>query len=305
VTTSLSFGALGTTAGLHVTDASGLAAAEEILVAELDAIDRACSRFRDDSELALLNAAGGRPFPAGDLLLEAVEAALRAARITDGAVDPTVGRALRAIGYDRDFGEIKGAAGTARVHIEEVAGWRSVRLDRERRTIQIPDGVELDLGATAKALAADRAAALAHSGAGCGVLVNLGGDVAIAGPPPPGGWKVLVTDDHANGRAGMGQTVYVSGGGLATSSTTVRRWATERGDFHHVVDPTTGLPAAETWRTVSVAAGSCVDANIATTAAIVRGEAAVAWIDGLGLPGRFVRPSGSVVRIGSWPDPPV
>jgi FAD:protein FMN transferase len=191
------------------------------------------------------------------------------------------------------------------VHVEGVAGLRSVRLDRIRRTIQIPDGVELDLGATAKALAADRAAALAHSVAGCGVLVNLGGDVAIAGPPPPGGWKVLVTDDHANGRAGTGQTVYVAGGGLATSSTTVRRWATERGDFHHVVDPTTGLPAAETWRTVSVAAGSCVDANIATTAAIVRGEAAVAWIDGLGLPGRFVRPSGSVVRVGAWPGPPV
>ena len=305
MTTSLSFGALGTTAGLHVTDASGLAAAKEILVAELDAIDRACSRFRDDSELALLNTAGGRPFPAGDLLLEAVEVALRAARITGGAVDPTVGRALRAIGYDRDFAEIAGSAAPVNVRVEAVEGWGAVRLDRERRTIQIPDGVELDLGATAKALAADRVAALAHRVAGCGVLVNLGGDVAIAGPPPRVGWRVLVTDDHASGAEAEGETVCLFGGGLATSSTLVRRWATEQGRSHHVVDPATGLSAAEIWRTVSVAAGSCVDANIATTAAIVRGEPALAWLDGLGLPGRFVRPSGSVVRVGAWPDPPV
>jgi thiamine biosynthesis lipoprotein len=305
VTTSLSFGALGTTASLHVTDASGLAASREVLVAELDAIDRACSRFRDDSELASLNVAGGRPFPAGDLLLEAAEVALRAARITGGAVDPTVGRALRAIGYDRDFAEIARSAKPAKVRVAAVEGWESVRIDRERRTIQVPEGVDLDLGATAKALAADRAADRAHEVAGCGVLVNLGGDVAIAGAPPPGGWRVLVTDDHASGARAEGETVCLFGGGLATSSTSVRRWATEHGHSHHVVDPTTGQSAAETWRTVSVAAGSCVDANIATTAAIVRGEAAVSWLDGLGLPGRFVRPSGSIVRIGAWPDPPV
>jgi thiamine biosynthesis lipoprotein len=304
VATSVSFPALGTTAGLHVTDPSKLAPARDVLVAELDAIDDACSRFRDDSELARLNAAGGHPFPASDLLLEAVEVALRAARLSDGAVDPTVGRALRAIGYDRDFAEIAASKTPARLRVESVAGWRVVRLDRERRTIQLPEGVELDLGATAKALAADRAAALAQGVTGCGVLVNLGGDVAIAGDPPDGGWRVFVTDDHGSGPEAEGETVCLTGGGLATSSTAVRRWPTTGGAAHHVVDPATGLAAPETWRTVSVAAGSCVDANVATTASIVRGEPAIAWLDGLGLPSRLVRPAGAVVRVGAWPEPP-
>jgi thiamine biosynthesis lipoprotein len=304
VATSVSFPALGTTAGLHVTDPSKLAPARDVLVAELDAIDDACSRFRDDSELARLNAAGGHPFPASDLLLEAVEVALRAARLSDGAVDPTVGRALRAIGYDRDFAEIAASKTPARLRVESVAGWRVVRLDRERRTIQLPEGVELDLGATAKALAADRAAALAQGVTGCGVLVNLGGDVAIAGDPPDGGWRVFVTDDHGSGPEAEGETVCLTGGGLATSSTAVRRWPTTGGAAHHVVDPATGLAAPETWRTVSVAAGSCVDANVATTASIVRGEPAIAWLDGLGLPSRLVRSAGTVVRVGAWPEPP-
>jgi thiamine biosynthesis lipoprotein len=304
VATSVSFPALGTTAGLHVTDPSKLAPARDVLVAELDAIDDACSRFRDDSELARLNAAGGHPFPASDLLLEAVEVALRAARLSDGAVDPTVGRALRAIGYDRDFAEIAASKTPARLRVESVAGWRVVRLDRERRTIQLPEGVELDLGATAKALAADRAVALAQGVTGCGVLVNLGGDVAIAGDPPDGGWRVFVTDDHGSGPEAEGETVCLTGGGLATSSTAVRRWPTTGGAAHHVVDPATGLAAPETWRTVSVAAGSCVDANVATTASIVRGEPAIAWLDGLGLPSRLVRPAGAVVRVGAWPEPP-
>jgi thiamine biosynthesis lipoprotein len=300
----LSWHALGTTAGVHVTDSAKLALAGDALAEELDAIDRACSRFRNDSELARLNAAGGDPFPASNLLFEAVAVARRAARVSGGAVDPTVGRALRAIGYDRDFAEIAASKTPVRLRVESVAGWRVVRLDRERRTIRVPDGVELDLGATAKALAADRAAARAHAAAGCGVLVNLGGDVAIAGAPPDGGWTVLVTDDHSNGPEAKGETVRLFDGGLATSSTSVRRWATTGGASHHIVDPTTGLSARETWRTVSVAAGSCVDANVATTTAIVRGEPAPGWLEALGLPGRLVRPAGAVVRVGAWPEPP-
>jgi thiamine biosynthesis lipoprotein len=304
VATSLSWRALGTTAGVHVTDPSRLALAGEVLAAELHAIDSACSRFRADSELARLNAARGDAFSASDLLLEAVSVALRAARVSGGAVDPTVGRALRAIGYDRDFDEIAATRTTARLRVESVAGWRVVRLDRERRTIRVPDGVELDLGATAKALAADRAAARAHAAAGCGVLVNLGGDVAMAGEPPEGGWTVLVTDDHSSGPDADGETVRLFDGGLATSSTSVRRWATSGGASHHIVDPTTGLSARETWRTVSVAAGSCVDANVATTTSIVRGEPATGWLEALGLPGRLVRPAGAVVRVGAWPEAP-
>ena len=127
--------------------------------------DLACSRFRDDSELSAVNAGAGRAVPVGPLLLEAVAAALRAARLTDGDVDPTVGRALIALGYDRDFAAVRGGArGPSRgdgrsISIVSVPGWRTVRVDADAGTIRVARGVTLDLGATAKALAADHAAA--------------------------------------------------------------------------------------------------------------------------------------------------
>jgi FAD:protein FMN transferase len=71
---------------------------------------------------------------------------------------------------------------------------------------------------------------------------------------------------------------------------------------HHVVEPLTGRPAAEVWRTVSVMAARCVDANTATTAAIVLGERAVGWIRALGLPARLVRTDGRIVRLCGWPE---
>ena len=183
-------------------------------------------------------------------------------------------------------------------------GWRAIELDRAAGWATVPTGVELDLGATAKALTVDRAAAAAHAAAGCGVLVSVGGDLAVSGPPPPEGWVVRVTDDHHAQFGGRGQTVTVIDGGLATSSTTVRRWSRGGRAVHHIVDPRTGEPADGPWRTVSVTAGSCVDANIASTAAIVRGVTAVEWLTGLGLPARLVADDGEVVAVGGWPASP-
>jgi FAD:protein FMN transferase len=302
VIASDSFPALGTTAALFVTEVAGLERGRLILEDELAAIDRACSRFRPDSELSRLNQAGGRPIPATELFLEAVNVGVRAAQVTGGVVDPTVGPALRAIGYDGDFEAIRRLGERERVNPTLVPGWRAIRVNRRARTVQIPRGVELDLGATAKALAADHAARRAHEAIGGGVLVNLGGDLSIAGKGPPGGWLVHVTDDHAIAKPNIGQTVSVAGGGLATSSTTVRRWAVEGGPRHHIVDPRNGDSAAEVWRTVSVAAASCVNANVASTAAIVRGESAPAWLAGGRLPGRLVGSAGEVVRVGGWPE---
>ena len=295
-----SFPALGTGATVLVTEQARLGEACLAVSAEVDAIDRACSRFRADSELTRINRAGGQPVLVGAILLDALEAALRAAHLTDGDVDPTVGEAIRVLGYDRDFAAVP-AAGGPLVRVATVAGWRQVRLDRERGRVRVPAGVLLDLGATAKALAADRAAARAATAAGCGVLVSLGGDLAAAGRPPRGGWAVRVADRHDADPAAEGETVRIHGGALATSSTTVRRWT--RGDepLHHIVDPSSGRPAPLVWRTVSVAAATCVDANIAATAAIIRGELSPAWLRSLGLPARLVRPDGSIVRVGGWP----
>lgn len=296
----VSFPALGTTAAL-VTEPRAVDAARAVLDAEIGAIDRACSRFRADSELVALNAAGGGPFVASPLLLEAIEVALRAARITDGRVDPTVGSAMRIIGYDRTFAEVARSGGPLKLTAAAVPGWTLIRIDELRRTVQLPRGVELDLGATAKALAVDRAATAVFHTTGSGVLVGLGGDIATAGPAPAGGWTVLVTDDHATPLDGPGEAVSIESGGLATSGTSVRRWIRGGQQLHHVVDPATGLPAAETWRTVSVAAGCCVDANIASTASIVMGGLAPQWLADRGLPARLVRPDGTVTVVGGWP----
>jgi FAD:protein FMN transferase len=289
--------ALGTTA-IAVVEAHALAHARLLLLAELDAIDRACSRFRDDSELRRANAAAGRVTPIGPLLAEAIDVALRAAEQTDGAVDPTVAPAMVALGYDRDYATLAPEASDA-VRGVPAAGWQTVELDARRGLLRLAPDARLDLGATAKALAADRAAAAIASATGSPALVGLGGDVATAGSSPAGGWTIRVTDDHR--ATGGGQTITVAGGGVATSSTTVRRWRRGGRAIHHIVDPATGEPAAAVWRTASVAAASCVDANTATTAAIVRGAEAPRWLRALGLPARLVDAGGAVVTVNAWP----
>jgi thiamine biosynthesis lipoprotein len=284
-----------------VADPDALDEVRQVVERELDAMDLACSRFRDDSELSLVNAAAGREVQIGPLLAEAVAAGLRAARSTEGAVDPTVGGAMTRIGYDRDFESVAREGGPIHLVSERIPGWQVIELDVERGRLWVPAGVQLDLGATAKALAADRAVGAAATVTAGGVLVSLGGDVAVAGPPPEGGWRVLVTDDHAPPLDAPGQVVSLSGGGLATSSTTVRRWERGRVVLHHIVDPATGLPAASCWRTVSVAAATCVDANAAATAAIVWGERALGWLERARLPARLVAVDGRVVRVAGWP----
>jgi FAD:protein FMN transferase len=298
------FGVFGTTATLLVSEPGWLDDARAIADAELAAVDLACSRFRPDSELSSLNESGGAVVGISELFAQLLDAALRAARLTDGDVDPTCGQALAEIGYDRDFAVLQAAGARSEPpgHLSRrVPGWRCVQLDSGRRLAQLTDGAQLDLGATAKAWAADRCADLIAAKTGCGALVSLGGDIAVAGPPPDGGWRVRVTDDHAAGPGAPGQTVTVRTGGLATSSTTVRAWAVGGKRMHHIVNPGTGQPAVSCWRTVSVAAGSCVDANTASTAAIIRSDAALPWLREAGLPARLVRADGTVETTAGWP----
>jgi FAD:protein FMN transferase len=302
------FAALGGIATVAVTQPDALSLARATVERIVAEFDLACSRFRSDSELAVLNRAEGAAVRVSPLFLEALQAGLRAARLTDGDVDPTLGNALIALGYDRDFAapqaRTDGPATLARPQISPitVAGWRTVVLDARAGTVRLPPGVTLDLGATAKALAADHAAQSAHEAAGCGVLVSLSGDMSIAGPSPPSGWRVRVTDDHRSGFDAPGQSVALRSGGLATSSTTVRRWRHHNVEAHHLLDPATGRPAAVGWRTVTVAAARCLDANIATTAAIVRGTRAQQWLESLRLPSRLVAADGTVTHAGGWPE---
>jgi thiamine biosynthesis lipoprotein ApbE len=305
--------ALGTSVVLLVDDPDALAPARAIVERELRAIDRACSRFRSDSDLQRVNAGAGRFVGVNPLLIEAVRVALRAAVLTDGDVDPTVGNALILAGYDRDWTllERPGTLDTLELDPEDTVrpaitarvtpGWRAIELDHERSAIRIPTGVCLDLGATAKAWVADRAAAAVYDAIGAGALIGLGGDIATAGAAPGEGWRIYVTDDHRRVPGEQGQTISIRAGGVATSSTTARRWRHEGRTQHHIVDPATGAPIASGWRTVSVAAETCLDANIASTAALIRAAQAPTWLGQLGLPARLVSNDGAVRLVGAWP----
>jgi len=319
--------ALGTLVHLVVTDPRCLNEARHLLAADLEQVDAACSRFRADSEIRALRTAQGRPVRVSPLLAEAITVALRAARLTDGDVDPTVGAAMSAVGYDRDFERVPRTGPPLVVTTRTVPGWREVHL--EGRSLTMPEGVQLDLGATAKAWAADRSAARISSRLGCGVLVSLGGDIAVAGPAPrtpetprtpgipktpetpktpEGGWRVRVQDvtgapeDPPGGPYAL---ISIRAGGLATSSTAARRWQRGGDVLHHILNPHTGRPAEPVWRTVSVTADSCADANAASTAAIIRGRDALGWLAKLGLPSRLVDATGVVFTVAGWPDEPV
>jgi thiamine biosynthesis lipoprotein ApbE len=301
--------ALGTGVRLVVTEEGGALPARRAVEAVLAAVDGACSRFRDDSELWALNNAGSRWVSVSRLLLEALDAALWAAMVTGGAVDPTIGGPLRAVGYDRDFAAVAADAAPIVVRLRPAPGWQAVALDHARCRVRLGPGVELDLGSTAKALAADRAAVAAQAAAGSGgILVSLGGDIAVAGEAPEGGWPVLVAEDHTAPLDPDGDIVLIADGGLATSSTRVRRWTRGEVELHHIIDPATGAPVQGPWRTATVAAATCLEANTAATAAIVMGVDGVGWLEERGLSARLVSEAGEVTTVGDWPreegDPP-
>ena len=289
--------AWSSTVRLVVDDASALAPAVADLTALLERVDLLASRFRPDSALSVANALAGRPVPVPRMFVDLVGAALDAAAETDGAVDPTLGLAMQRLGYDRDLRALDGidadVVTDGRLRPE---AWRSVRLHRAAGILRVPVGCALDLGATAKAWTADHAARTLAERYGTPVFVELGGDVAVAGDRPDG-WTVRVAEREGE----TGQLVRIRRGGLTTSTTTVRTWRRGAGVAHHIVDPRTGEPTDGPWRTVSVAAGSALAANTASTAAVVRGDAALGWLEARGTSARLVDQQGDVVTTGAWP----
>jgi thiamine biosynthesis lipoprotein len=238
----------------------------------LERYEHAFSRFRPDSELSRVNRRGGGRVSA--LFAEVLGTALWAAEETGGLVDPTVGAAVAAAGYDRDFGEGLDRAEPARA--ARVPGWRRVRL--RGCALVLPRGCVLDLNGVVKALAVDEAA----SGGGC---VAVGGDVASRSPVDvalPGGDAVSVA------------------GGIATSGTGARAWLRAGVRQHHLVDPATARPARSRWAVVTVVGATCLAADVAAKAALLLGDDGPAWLEARGLPGRFLDAAGSVVTTSQW-----
>jgi thiamine biosynthesis lipoprotein len=278
-----------------VTNPRSLCTARKEVDAELDAVDAAASRFRPDSEVAALALSDGRPTEISEMLANLLDAALTAAAQTDGDVDPTVGAGPVVLGYDSGVTPLRSARPLA-ASIVTPAVWSMVTL--RDRIVTVPPGVLLDLGATAKAVAADQCAQRVLEATGSGVLVNLGGDIATAGAAPDGSWQVVVHDTPDEPASAIGLP---AGAALATSSTLRRRWRRGGELWHHILDPRTGLPADPVWRTVSVAAQTCYAANTVSTAAVVRGWTALQWIRVLGMTARLVDSDRVVHTVGGWP----
>jgi thiamine biosynthesis lipoprotein len=300
--------ALGTTTRVVTTSPDALPALARLADDRLQGLDVAASRFRPDSDLSRANAAAGRPVRVGPVLRDALTVALDMAAATSGLVDPTLGDPLAAAGYDRTFRLVPDGHGRLVALSGPRPSWTDVVLhaDEHGAWLTVPRGCSLDLGATAKAWLADQIAAHGsatttheHAGGPVGVLVDLGGDVAVAGPPPRHGWLVgLPHPDESQ------PVVSVSGGGLATSAQDERAWRSADGPAHHLLDPRTGLPARTPWRCVTVHAATATEANAASTAAMVLGADAPAWLQARGLAARLVpMTGGAAVRVGPWPAP--
>lgn len=273
-----------------------LAEATAIVDEVLADVDRACSRFRPDSELLTLapdTDGWSRLSPTlADLLRVALEAAVQ----TDGALDPTIGATLVDLGYDRDIRLLTDDRTSVVTVVRRPTGWRSLRLEDTR--VWMPPGTQLDLGATAKAVAADRCARAVAQRLDTGVLVSLGGDIATAGRGPEGGWQVTVQDLSSDVPQ---QISLFDGAAIATSSTARRTWRRDGQVVHHLIDPTTARPATGRWRSVTVVAPDCARANTVATAALVKGDGAVAWLRYAALPARLVSHDGDVATLNHWP----
>jgi len=294
--------AIGTRALVAVDAADRADEALALLADDLQAIDDACSRFRSDSELRQVEqTSGGKPVGVTPLLFDALEVACVIAVKTAGIVDPTIGSALIDLGYDRDFDEIAAGELPPGNRPQPAPGWWQIALDPEARTVAVPAGVHVDLGATAKAFVADRSAQRIAAALDCGVLVNLGGDVAVAGRCPKGGWVVGIATDCATPVDAVDEAVTLFHGGLATSGTTGRTWVRNGRTIHHIVDPWTGDAAPVVWSLVSTMAPSCVEANAWSTAAIAWGHDAVGNLSSAGVSARLVTVAGEVVRLRDWP----
>jgi thiamine biosynthesis lipoprotein len=293
--------ALGTHVSLVVADGEALAGARAACTTLLERIDRACSRFRPDGDLVRANSGAGRWIRVDPLLVRAVEEAVRVAEGTGGTVDPLLGASLAALGYDRDLDAARRLEHLPRRPAAPPGpdAWRAIGTD-PAGAVRVPAGLALDLGATGKAFAADLIAAQVPAGCGTSLVISLGGDVAVGSlPGERHRWRVEVSERP--GEAGA-ETVVLTEGAMATSSTVLRRWRRAGETLHHVLDPRTGLPVDPVWRTAAVCAATCVDANAASTAAVVLRDQAPAWLWERELAARLVAADGRVLRVAGWPD---
>ena len=268
---------MGTDIELHVDTDVEPVAAFAAAEAEFERLEQVMSRFRPDSELSLLNAAG--ELDASPDLTEVVELALEARDRSGGRFDPTVHDALVAAGYDRTFAELPSDTEDA---ASAAACGGDVEVDGHR--IRLGKDVRLDLGGIGKGFAAERVAAQLALAGPC--LVSAGGDIAIRGVPAEGCWPVAVTD---------GPTLGLTGGGLATSGVDGRRWRKGGAEQHHLIDPANGRPTDSDLIRVTAHAESAVAAEVLAKTLLLAGADVAA---NAGVPAVLVTVAGETRLVG-------
>ena len=224
------------------------------------------SRFRAESELSQLNARAGKgPVPVHPSLFALIERAIDTARASDGLFNPLVLNAVRSVGYDRDFAELRPAEAIYLPDPEPVPGFEQVELDRDALTVSLPAGCGIDLGGIAKGAFID-AAVERLSPEWPGGCVNAGGDLRVWGVPPGDDCWTIGIEYPQRPNLDIVQirlTDLAAASAVATSGRNFRRWQTDRGPAHHLIDPTTGAWVVGNIETASAVAADATGADLA------------------------------------------
>ncbi len=301
---------MGTTAHVIVTD--GEAGLADRAVARLENLEARWSRFQPESEISRLNARPGVAMLVSHNTYELIELAISGWNLTHGRFDPTLLPDLRTAGYDRSFELLSTADGrggsSARptplagvTSLVRHSGVEAIQLDPVVGTVTLGEGVEIDPGGIGKGLAADLVVDLLLTAGARGALVNVGGDLRVAGAAPEGaGWVVAITDPMNADR--VVDTIALNDGAVASTWRTKRTWTGPDGTLrHHLIDPTTGVPASTGLAGVTVLTGrgwqSEVLAKAAFLAGPVEGASLLTANDAAGL---LVTDDGAVHEVGSW-----
>jgi thiamine biosynthesis lipoprotein len=239
--------------------------------AAIRVLERRWSRFLPDSEVSRINAAGGRSVAVSTTTATLIALAVRGWADTDGAYDPTVLDAVIGAGYDRSFELTTTSDPDADVATGPAPGCAGITVDMDTGRVRLPAGVRLDPGGIGKGLAADLVATTLVAEGARGALVNVGGDVRVAGTGPPTGWRIAIDLPNVTGGE-----LTLCAGGVATSGTHSRRWVRADHTRHHLIDPRSGTPSASPFVATTVVAGTAWQAEVLTKAVLLAPTVAAA-----------------------------
>jgi thiamine biosynthesis lipoprotein len=271
-----SFDVFGTRVRVLLVSGSSSAARLDALRVQalLQTVHRTLTRFAADSELSRLNARTGEEVAVSPMLLRAVQAALWAAQLSDGLVDPTVLRDLERAGYATSRARrmpaaladaIAAAPARRPAAPRSTQEWATIEVDTQRRTIRVPAGVRLDLGGSAKGLAVDLAAGLLSNNAS--FAIDAGGDIRIGAASP---CERLVHISHPLEEEVV-HSFAVFQGAVATSGLRTRVWRNGGGFAHHLIDPARGTPAWTGVIQATALAPTTLEAETLAKTALLRG----------------------------------